>query len=198
MRSVFQIIIMLCMNDVTRILRSIENGDPADAEKLLPMVYQELRKLAAAKLSKENAVQSIQPTVLVHEAFVRLVDKSQHQLWNGRGHFFAAAAVAMRRILVERARRRKSQSRANLTASVDIEGIAEAAPNESLDILALDEALIRFEKKWPERAKLVKLRYFAGLTIEEAARTMNISVATAGRHWTFAKSWLYVELQKSQ
>jgi RNA polymerase sigma factor (TIGR02999 family) len=155
------------MNDVTKILSAIESGDQKAANELLPLVYQELRKLAAAKLSKEKPGQTIQPTVLVHEAYLRLVDKDQPQQWNGRGHFFGSAAEAMRRILVENARRKQAQRHGGQQRRVDLDEAAAAIENPVQDLLALDEALTRFEQQWPDKAKLVKLKYFAGLTIPE-------------------------------
>jgi RNA polymerase sigma factor (TIGR02999 family) len=182
------------MSDVTRILSQIESGDPSAAEELLPLVYRELRKLAAAKLSHEKPGQSLQPTMLVHEAYVRLVDAERPQEWNGRGHFFAAAAEAMRRILVEKARRRQSQKHGGELRRVDWDAANVAAESRSEELLALDEALTRLEERWPDKARLVKLRYFAGLTIPEAAKAMQVSVATAERHWTFARVWLHAQL----
>lgn len=186
------------MNDVTRILSAIEQGDSAAADKLLPLVYQELRKLAAAKLAQEKPGQTIQPTVLVHDAYVRLVDVEQAQHWNGRGHFFAAAAEAMRRILVENARRKLSQKRGGERQRVGLGEVELSADHSRLqqadDLLALDEALTRFEQQWPEKAKLVTLRYFSGMTIPEAAQALKVSVATAERHWKFAKAWLHSQL----
>lgn len=162
------------MTDVTRILMAIDRGESAAAEELLPLVYRELRALAAARLAKERAGQTIQPTALVHEAYVRLVDVQQPQQWNGRGHFFAAAAEAMRRILVERARRKRSQKHGGRIEHTAVEDVAELPSADRLDLLALDEALAAFEQRWPDKAALVKLRYFAGLTSEEAAQTLGI------------------------
>ncbi len=178
------------MNDVTKILTAIERGDESAADQLLPLVYQELRKLAAAKLAKEKPGQTLQPTMLVHEAYIRLVDRDQSQHWNGRGHFFAAAAEAMRRILIENARRKQSQKRTGGIEHADVDQIAAAPASRNLDLLLLDEALTEFERNWPEKAKLVKLRYFAGLTVKEAAEALSISVRTAERDWTYAKAWL--------
>lgn len=186
------------MSDATRILRAVECGDSAAADELLPLVYLELRKLAAAKLSRERSGQTIQPTVLVHEAYLRLVEKDAEQHWNGRGHFFAAAAEAMRRILIENARRKQSLKRAAVIEHQDIDQIATPFARRHVDLLALDEALHELEQKWPDRAKLVTLRYFAGLTIQEAARAIGVSPATADRHWVFAKTWLHVRLKDSQ
>jgi RNA polymerase sigma factor (TIGR02999 family) len=182
------------MSDVTRILSQIESGDPSAADALLPLVYQELRKLASAKLSHEKPGQTLQPTVLVHEAYVRLVDADRPQEWNGRRHFFGAAAEAMRRILVERARRKQRQKHGGGMRQVDLDLAAEiAAPVE--DMVALDEALTRFEQQWPEKAKLVKLRYFAGLTIPEASAALGVSTATAERYWRFSRAWLHSQLK---
>lgn len=183
------------MSDVTRILAAIEHGDPSAAEKLLPLVYGELRKLAAAKLSHEKPGQTLQPTVLVHEAYLRLVEGEHPQQWNGRGHFFAAAAEAMRRILVENARRKQSKKHGGELRRVDLDAARAVSENRSDDLLALDEALTRLEERWPDKARLVKLRYFAGLTIPEAAQAMQVSVATAERHWTFARAWLHSQLK---
>jgi RNA polymerase sigma factor (TIGR02999 family) len=186
------------MTDVTRILSEIESGDPSAAEQLLPLVYNELRKLAAAKLSREKPGQTLQPTVLVHEAYVRLVDDDQPQQWNGRGHFFAAAAEAMRRILIENARRKRSQKHGGAMQRVALDPVDPSSGNRDLDLLALDEALTRLEDRWPDKAKLVKLRYFAGLTIPEVSQAMGISVATAERYWTFARAWLHSQLQDNE
>jgi RNA polymerase sigma factor (TIGR02999 family) len=178
------------MNDVTRILSQIESGDAAAAEQLLPLVYDELRKLASAKLARERPGQTLQPTVLVHEAYVRLVDKAKPQQWNGRGHFFGAAAEAMRRILIENARRKHSRKRAGVREHINIDELAATPLCRHTDLLALDEALTKFENRFPDKAKLVKLRYFAGLTVPEAAQALGVSVRTAERDWTYAKAWL--------
>ncbi len=183
------------MSDVTRILTAIENGDPAAADELLPLVYIELRKLAAAKLSHEKPGQTLQPTVLVHEAFVRLVEGEHSAQWNGRGHFFSAAAEAMRRILVENARRKQSLKRGGGLRRVDLDSAHAMTESRQEELIALDEVLTLLEERWPDKAKLVKLRYFAGLTIPEVAEAMKISVATAERHWTFARAWLHSQLQ---
>ena len=188
----------LVMNDVTRILSAIDQGDPNAAEKLLPRVYQELRKLAAAKLSKERAGHTLQPTVLVHEAYLRLVDVDQPQQWNGRGHFFAAAAEAMRRILVDIARRKKSEKHGGQLRRVSLDDDLAATHDRAVDLLALDEALAELEQRWPDKAKLVKLRYFAGLTIPEASRAIGVSRATGERYWTFAKAWLHLQLSNGE
>src|SRR5438132_1104832 len=182
------------MSELTRILAAIEQGDPQAAEQLLPLVYDELRTLAARRLARENPGQTLQATALVHEAYVRLVDVEKVQPWNSRGHFFAAAAEAMRRILVESARRKNRLKHGREHQRVDLESgcLVSAAP--SLDLLALDEALSRLAETEPAKAELVKLRFFAGLTMPEAAAALDISLATAERSWTFAKSWLYAEL----
>src|SRR5205823_7693294 len=182
------------MSEVTRILSAIEGGDPHAAEQLLPLVYQELRQLAAQRLAHEKPGQTLEATALVHEAYLRLVDADQAQHWNSRGHFFAAAAEAMRRLLVESARRKSRLKHGREHQRVDLDSgcLVSAAP--SLDLLALDEALTRLAETEPAKAELVKLRYFAGLTMPEAAAALDISLATAERYWTFAKSWLYAEL----
>jgi RNA polymerase sigma factor (TIGR02999 family) len=182
------------MSDVTRILSAIEQGDASAADQLLPLVYDELRKLAAQKLAQEKPGQTFEATALVHEAYVRLVDVDKARHWNSRGHFFAAAAEAMRRILIDNARRknRLKHGRENQRVDLDSGCLVSAAP--SLDILALDEALSRLAESEPAKAELVKLRFFAGLTMPEAAAALDISLATAERYWTFAKSWLYAEL----
>lgn len=178
------------MSDVTRILSKIESGDQQASEELLPLVYQELRKLAVARLAKEKPGQTLQPTILVHEAYLRLVNVDQPQQWSGRGHFFAAAAEAMRRIVVEKARQKRSQKRRRVIEHHAVEQLADNSPVPTLDLIALDEALTEFERRWPEKAKLVKLRYFAGFTTSEAAQALGISVRTAERTWTYAKAWL--------
>jgi RNA polymerase sigma factor (TIGR02999 family) len=186
------------MTDITRLLSAMDDGDSAAAEALLPLVYQELRRLAEQKLSREQAGQTLQPTALVHEVYLRLVDGDAPQEWNGRGHFFAAAAEAMRRILVEKARRRDSEKRGGGRTRVELVEASVAAPDRTEDLLALDEALTRLESRWPEKAQLVKLRYFAGLTTPEAARALKVSVATAERHWTFARAWLHSQLVETE
>jgi RNA polymerase sigma factor (TIGR02999 family) len=182
------------MTEVTHILSAIEKGDPSAAEQLLPLVYEELHQLAAQKLSREKPEQTLQATALVHEAYLRLVDVEKAQQWNSRGHFFAAAAEAMRRILVESARRKGRLKHGRDCQRVDLDSgcLVSAAP--SLDLVALDEALSRLAQAEPAKAELVKLRFFAGLTMPEAAAALDISLATAERYWTFAKSWLYAEL----
>ena len=182
------------MSDVTRILSQIEAGDPTAAEQLLPLVYAELRKLAAAKMAVEQPGLTLGATALVHEAYLRLVDVEATQRFNSRGHFFAAAAEAMRRILVEGARRRQQLKHGGNWQQVELDSECAVSAAPSLDLLALDEALTKLATLEPAKAALVKLRYFAGLTMPEAASALGISLATAERQWAFAKSWLYTEL----
>jgi RNA polymerase sigma factor (TIGR02999 family) len=182
------------MNDVTRLLEALQGDDPRAAEQLLPLIYDELRKLAAQKLAQEKPGQTLQATALVHEAYLRLVDSEKARQWNSRGHFFAAAAEAMRRILIESARRKGRLKHGCEHQRVDLESGCLVAAAPSLDLLALDEALTRLAEIEPSKAELVKLRFFAGLTMPEAAAVLDISLATAERYWTFAKSWLYAEL----
>ncbi len=185
------------MTDVTRILSAIDQGDPQAAEQLLPLVYEELRKLAAAKLASEKPGQTLQATALVHEAYLRLVDVDQPQPFNSRGHFFAAAAEAMRRILVDGARRRKSLKRGGERQRVDLPEAIAPLSDEQFDLLALDEALNRLAIEHPDKARLIELRYFAGCSLEETAEFLGISRATAQRHWAFARAWLYGQLGQS-
>jgi RNA polymerase sigma factor (TIGR02999 family) len=182
------------MSEVTRILFAIEHGDPSAAEQLLPLVYDELRRLATQKLSKEKPGQTLDATALVHEVYLRLVDTDKAQSWNSRGHFFAAAAEAMRRILVERARRRRRLKHGGGCQRLDLDAALSLVGPASDDVLALDEALTRLAALAPARAELVKLRFFAGLTMTDAARALNISLTTAERQWRFARAWLYAEL----
>ena len=179
------------MTEITRILNSIERGDSTASDRLLPLIYQELRNLAAAKLHDDATAKSLQPTVLVHEAYIRLVDNEQRQKWNSKGHFFGAAAEAMRRILVENARRKQSQKRGGDWQRLPLEHIEPESKPAQIDLFDLDEALRDLEQQWPEFAELVKLRYFAGLTIAEAAKAKSVSTATIERHWAFAKAWLF-------
>jgi RNA polymerase sigma factor (TIGR02999 family) len=183
------------MNDVTAMLSAIEQGDPHAAEQLLPLIYDELRKLAAQKLAWEAPGQTLQATALVHEAYIRLVDVDKVQHWNSRGHFFAAAASAMRRILVERARHKRRAKHGGECKRVELDEAWCVAETRSDQLLALDEALTRLACEAPDKAELVQLRYFAGLTIAEAAAVLDISVATAERWWAFARIWLYSELE---
>ena len=182
------------MSEVTRILAAVEQGDPHAAEQLLPLVYDELRQLAAQRLAQEKPGQTLEATALVHEAYLRLVDVERAQQWNSRGHFFAAAAEAMRRILIESTRRKNRLKHGREHQRVDLDSGCRVSAAPSLDLLALDEALSRLAETEPAKAELVKLRFFAGLTMPEAAAALDISLATAERYWTFAKSWLYAEL----
>lgn len=182
------------MNDVTRILEAIDRGDVQSASKLLPLVYEELRRLAKQRLAQEKPGQTLQATALVHEAYLRLVGKGDKQNWHGKGHFFAAAAEAMRRILVDNARRKGARKRGGDQArcELDLEQISAHEPRE--DLLALDEALTRLADENPQAAELVQLRYFAGLTLAEAAHTLKMSPRSAGRLWTYARAWLRREI----
>jgi RNA polymerase sigma factor (TIGR02999 family) len=186
------------LTDVTRILSAIEQGDPHAAEQLLPLVYEELRKLAAQKLAKEKPGQTLQATALVHEAYLRLVDGKKAQHWDSRGHFFAAAAEAMRRIVVESARKKKRQRHGGGRRRVDLQEAVAFADSSHDDLLALDEALTRLAAREPAKAELVKLRYFAGLSIDEAADLMRISRTTAKRYWAFARAWLLAEIDDAE
>ena len=178
------------MSEVTHILNAIEQGDPKAADQLLPLVYEELRKLAAARMANESPGQTLQPTALVHEAWLRL-GGAEGQSWDGRAHFFGAAAEAMRRILIENARRKKALRHGAGQPQLDIQQIEIAGPAPDDQVLAVDEALNRLAALDKEKAELVKLRYFAGLTIEEAADALNISPATAKRHWAYSRAWLF-------
>ena len=184
------------MSDVTQILSAIEQGDPSAAEQLLPLVYEELRKLAAQKLTQEKGGQTLQATALVHEAYLRLVDGEKAQHWNGRGHFFAAAAEAMRRILVDQARRNLSQRRGGDRQRQPIEDQEIEAPEPSVDLLAVHEALERFHEVDAAAAQIVKLRYFADLTIPQVAEALGISTSTADRSWAYARAWLHAALKR--
>jgi RNA polymerase sigma factor (TIGR02999 family) len=185
------------VSEVTRILNAIEQGDQHAAEQLLPLVYDELRLLAAARLAHEAPAQTLQPTALVHEAYLRLVGNNQEASWDNRGHFFAAAAEAMRRILIDQARRKQSLRQGGHLKRKALEHLEIAAPEPSLDLLAVNEALERFEMIDPLKARLVKLRYFAGLSIPQAAEALGISKATADRYWAYARAFLHAELTKS-
>jgi RNA polymerase sigma factor (TIGR02999 family) len=182
-------------DNVTRILAAVEQGDPSAPGRLLPLVYEELRKLASHRLSQEKAGHTLQATALVHEAYLRLVDVDDPQQWNGRGHFFAAAAEAMRRILIDGARRKRRPKHGGDRERVDLDEAAQLSSEPAADdLLALDEALKRFAKREPLKAKLVELRFFAGLTIPQAAAALNISEASAERYWAYARAWLHGEL----
>jgi RNA polymerase sigma factor (TIGR02999 family) len=182
------------MSDVTRILQAIEEGDAHAAEQLLPLVYDELRKLATHKLAHEAPGQTLTATALVHEAYLRLVETSDQPHWDSRGHFFGAAAEAMRRILVENVRRKRSQKHGGGLKRHDADEVQLTLPEPVEDLLALDEALNKLAEKDHLKAELVKLRYFAGMTIEEAAGLLGISPATAKRYWTYTRAWLYQEI----
>jgi RNA polymerase sigma factor (TIGR02999 family) len=185
------------MSDVTRILSAIEDGDPSAAEQLLPLVYEELRKLAAQRLAQERSGQTLQPTALVHDAYLRLVDVDKSQHWNSRGHFFGAAAEAMRRILVENARRKGGPKAGGRLARVELPDVPAELHRSDMDLLALSEALDRLQAKDPRAADLVKLRFFAGLTRHQAAEALGVSVATADNDWAYAKGWLKAEIAGS-
>lgn len=182
------------MSNVTRILSQIESGDPSAAEQLLPLVYNELRQLAAARLAQEKPGQTIQPTALVHEAYLRLVDAAQQTQWDSRGHFFAAAAQAMRRILVENARRKNSLKRGGGLQRVEADVATLECVTNQLDLVALDEALFKLAAKDARKAQLVELRFFSGLTMEQAARALGVSLSTAESDWTYARAWLHREM----
>ena len=183
------------MSDVTRILSAIDQGDPRAAERLLPLVYNELRRLAATKIARESPGQTLQATALVHEAYLRLLDGDRQQDWNGRGHFFAAAAEAMRRILVERARHKQSLKAGGGRRRQELPDIELAVAGPRLDLLALHEALTKLEQQDKRRAELVKLRFFAGLTIAEAAQALGVSQSTADNDWAYARPWLRLEIE---
>jgi RNA polymerase sigma factor (TIGR02999 family) len=184
------------MSEVTHVLSAVKRGDPQAAEQLLPLVYDELRRLAAEKIARESPGQTLQATALVHEAYLRLVNGDTPRYWNSRGHFFAAAAEAMRRILIDRARRRKAQKRGGAgkrIALAQIEAIADSRPEE---LLLLDDALARLAREAPDAAELAKLRLFTGLSVEAAAGVLGVSRATAFRTWTYARAWLQARLNE--
>ncbi|MHC4211749.1 MAG: ECF-type sigma factor [Planctomycetota bacterium] len=180
------------MSDLTRILNAIEQGDAQAADELLPAVYEELRRLAVQKMSRESPGQTLQATALVHEAYIRLVGEDKN--WKGRTHFFAAAAEAMRRILIENARRKQRLKRGGDRHRIELNNADLSLDGPSTDLLALDEALKKLATEDPVKAELVKLRYFAGLTVVQAANILNISRATADRYWSYARSWLFHEI----
>jgi RNA polymerase sigma factor (TIGR02999 family) len=188
-------LILHFVNDITQLLNAVEHGDPGAASQLLPLVYEELRRLAAQRLAQEKPGQTLEATALVHEAYLRLVNVEQSQEWNGRGHFFAAAAEAMRRILVENARRKNRLKHGGDRTQHELHPELVAASEPSDDLLALDEALTRLAAKEPQVAKLVQLRYFGGLTIKEAAEILGVSPRTADAYWSYAKAWLRAELR---
>jgi RNA polymerase sigma factor (TIGR02999 family) len=181
------------MNEVTRILAETRPGDPAAAVRLLPLVYDELRKLAAARMASERADHTLSATALVHEAYLRLVG-DQH--FEGRAHFFAAAAEAMRRVLVDHSRNRARLKRGGGKNQIDLDRLTDPAAATDEDLLALDEALDRLARRYPQAAEIVKLRFFAGMTLDEAAETMGLSLRTANRHWAFARAWLAAALAR--
>lgn len=183
------------MHEVTKILCAIEHGDRQASERLLPLVYEELRRLAAQRLAQESPGQTLQATALVHEVYVRLVDAEHQQQWDSRGHFFAAAAEAMRRILVESARRKQSLKRGGALSRQELAESQITAPSPEHELLALDEALEKLEQAEGQAAQVVKLRYFSGLTVPEVAEALNISPRTADRLWAYAKAWLYAEMR---
>jgi RNA polymerase sigma factor (TIGR02999 family) len=183
------------MNDVTHILSAIEHGQPQASEQLLPLVYDELRKLAAQRLAQEKPGQTLQATALVHEAYIRLVDVDQVQQWNSRGHFYAAAAEAMRRILIETARRKQSHKHGGDLVRKDLDAVDLAAPGSPAEVLALDEAVQKLTRHDKSAADVVQLRFFAGLPIPEVANLLGISGRTADRLWAYARAWLHQEIQ---
>ena len=186
------------MNDVTQILSAIERGDPAATELLLPLVYQELRKLAAAKLAQEEPGQTLQATALVHEAYLRLVDTEKAQKWSSRGHFFAAAAEAIRRILIDNARKKRRPKHGGDRKQVDLDEACFLSDERAGQLLLLEKALARLAEESPEKAQLVKLRYFAGLSHQEAAQVLGVSRSTADRYWAYAKVFLHCEMEDAE
>jgi RNA polymerase sigma factor (TIGR02999 family) len=183
------------MAGVTQILSQIEEGDPAATERLLPLVYAELRQLAAARLSQEKPGQTLEPTALVHEAYLRLVDRAREPRWDNSRHFFAAAAESMRRILIERARQKQTQKRGGNRQRLDLaENEPVVLPLACEDLLGLDEALEKLQREHPRKAELIKLRFFAGLTISQAAQVLGVSTSTAENDWAYARSWLRLEM----
>jgi RNA polymerase sigma factor (TIGR02999 family) len=188
-------VILDLMSEVPRILSAIEQGDPSAAEQLLPLVYDELRRLAARRLAEEKPGQTLQATALVHEAYLRLVDAERAQRWDGRGHFFAAAAEAMRRILIDNARRKKRRKRGGGLKRVDLDDVDLPCTSSPDELLALDDALTKLTAEDPGAGRLVQLRYFAGLSVEEAADVLGISRSTAYEHWAYARAWLRCELR---
>ena len=184
------------MSDVTIALNTLPPADPGASAELLPLVYDELRRLAARRLGQEGPGETLQPTALVHEAYLRLVAPDGPARWDGRAHFFAAAAEAMRRILIDQARRKAAARHGGGRAHRDLDHVEIAAPEPAADLLAVDEALARFEAIDPAKAALVKLRYFAGMSVPQAAEALGIAPSTADRHWAYARAWLHAELKK--
>jgi len=185
------------LSDVTRILDRAQQGDPAAADQLLPLVYGELRRLAAARMANEAAGHTLQPTALVHEAWLRLAG-NESQKWDGRSHFFAAAAEAMRRILIERARRKRAVRHGGGQVPADVDELEIAAPAQDDEMLAVSEALDKFTVRDRQKAELVKLRYFVGLNLEEAAEVLGVSVPTASRWWAYSRAWLCQEIEQQR
>jgi len=185
------------MNDVTRILSAIEQGDPDAADQLLPLVYDELRKLAAERMAQEKPGQTLQATALVHEAYVRLIGPDPEKGWDNRGHFFAAAAEAMRRILLNRARDKGRQKRGGDRQRIDLDQVVVAEKASDGEVIAVNEAIERLANQNPSCAELVKLRFFTGLTMEEAAAALGIAPRTAHRYWVFARAWLFDALRQN-
>jgi RNA polymerase sigma factor (TIGR02999 family) len=185
------------MNDITQVLAKIEHGDPTAAEQLLPLVYDELRKLAAVRIASEKPGQTLQATALVHDAYIRLVDVEKADHWNSRGHFFGAAAEAMRRILVDQARRKQSKRAGGEYRRVKLSFVAPVLQGNPLDLLCLNEALEQLADRDPRACEVVKLRFFAGLTVPQVAQALGVSRATAENDWAYAKSWLKLELAPS-
>lgn len=183
------------MNDVTQILHAIESGDPYAAERLLPLVYEELRKLAAARLAQEKPGQTLQATALVHDAYIRLVDVDQAQQWDSRGHFFAAAAEAMRRILIQNVRRKRAEKRGGELDRWELNDADLAVENQALDILCLNDALDLLSAEDPTAAELAKLRIFAGLSVDDAGAAIGLPHTTAYRQWAYAQAWLKAKLR---
>jgi RNA polymerase sigma factor (TIGR02999 family) len=187
-------LVWIIMTEVTRILYQIEDGDPSAADQLLPLVYEELRKLASAKLKHEKPGQTLQATALVHEAYLRLVDVEKAQHWDSRGHFFAASAEAMRRILINRARDKNRLKRGGEYKRIDLDQVELALDTPDEELLALDEAMQLFANEDAVGSELVKLRFFAGLNLRQAAESLGIPSRTADRHWAYARAWLYDQL----
>ena len=185
------------MSDVTQLLNAIDAGDPKAADQLLPLVYEELRKLAAVRMAQEKPGQTLQATALVHEAWLRLVDPTDQKMWNSRGHFFGAAAEAMRRILVDRARQKARVRHGGELERVDLEHVNLATEDKDETLLAMNEALDALARESPQKAEIVKLRYFTGMENQEIARALGISLSTVERSWAFARSWLHRELKKN-
>ena len=185
------------MCDVTQLLQAIDAGEPAAADQLLPLVYEELRKLAVAKMAREQSGQTLQATALVHEAWLRLVGNEPQRTWNSRGHFFGAAAEAMRRILVDRARQKARARHGGELTRVDLEHVTLATEDSDDTVLAMHEALDALARESPQKAEIVKLHYFTGLEYAEIARALGVSLSTVERGWSFARSWLYREMKKN-